>query len=158
MVKFAPYNLIKTHNKTYESIFLIQLTVGTYSEGNLLVVYEISKHVLPTAPSPTTTHLMVCMAKKTNFVSVLNHNVSYDFVLIVSKCHKHLFSFLFQYVMFFTHSRLSGILMITKVYLDVKLKIDHKVLSKTPFLPKYCSVWFKKCNAVLPLSTLVTHS
>nr|CAD7442289.1 unnamed protein product [Timema bartmani] len=34
------------------------LTVGTYSEGNLLVVYEIKRHVLPTAPSPTTTHFM----------------------------------------------------------------------------------------------------
>ena len=38
-----------------------KLTVGTYSEGNLLVVYEINKQVLPTAPSPTTTHLMVCI-------------------------------------------------------------------------------------------------
>jgi hypothetical protein len=25
-------------------------------------------------------------------------------------------------------------------------------------LHEYCSVWFEKCNAVLPLSTLVTHS
>lgn len=38
-----------------------RLTVGTYSEGNLLVVYEINRQVLPTAPSPTTTHLMVCI-------------------------------------------------------------------------------------------------
>ena len=37
------------------------LTVGTYSLGNLFVVYEINRHVLPTAPSPTTTHLMVCI-------------------------------------------------------------------------------------------------
>lgn len=37
------------------------LTVGTYSEGNLFVVYEIRRQVLPTAPSPTTTHLMVCI-------------------------------------------------------------------------------------------------
>jgi hypothetical protein len=51
-------------------------TVGTYSEGNLFVVYEIKRQVLdvssclyfltgetyfPTAPSPTTTHLMVCI-------------------------------------------------------------------------------------------------
>ena len=121
-------------------------------------MYEISKHVLPTAPSPTTTHLMVCMAKKTNFVSGLNHNVSYDFVLIVLNVINTSFLILFQYVMFFTHSRLSGILMITKVFLDVKLKIDVKVFSKTPFLQEYCSVWFEKCNAVLPLSTLVTHS
>ncbi len=40
---------------------MIQLTVGTYSDGNLLVVYEMRRQVLPTAPSPTTTHLMVCM-------------------------------------------------------------------------------------------------
>ena len=32
--------------------------VGTYSPGNELVVYDISIHVLPTEPSPTTTHLM----------------------------------------------------------------------------------------------------
>ena len=31
--------------------------MGTYSEGNLFVVYDIRRHVLPTAPSPTTTHL-----------------------------------------------------------------------------------------------------
>jgi hypothetical protein len=31
--------------------------VGTYSEGNLFVVYEMSRQVFPTAPSPTTTHL-----------------------------------------------------------------------------------------------------
>jgi len=37
------------------------LTVGTYSEGNLLVVYEMRRQVFPTAPSPTTTHLIVCM-------------------------------------------------------------------------------------------------
>lgn len=37
-------------NKTY--------TVGTYSPGKLSVVYEINMHVLPTVPSPTTTHLM----------------------------------------------------------------------------------------------------
>ena len=29
--------------------------------GNALVVNEMRRHVLPTAPSPTTTHLMVCM-------------------------------------------------------------------------------------------------
>lgn len=38
------------------------LTVGTYSEGNLLVVYEINRQVFPTAPSPTTTHLIVCIS------------------------------------------------------------------------------------------------
>ena len=42
---------------------LLVLTVGTYSEGNLLVVYEIRRQVLPTAPSPTTTHLMVCIVE-----------------------------------------------------------------------------------------------
>lgn len=33
-------------------------TVGTYSPGKLSVVYDISIQVLPTAPSPTTTHLI----------------------------------------------------------------------------------------------------
>ena len=58
-------------------VYDIQLskTVGTYSEGNLFVVYEIKRQVLdvsscthagpstyfPTAPSPTTTHLIVCI-------------------------------------------------------------------------------------------------
>lgn len=42
---------------------LLVLTVGTYSEGNLLVVYEMRRQVLPTAPSPTTTHLMVCIVE-----------------------------------------------------------------------------------------------
>ena len=56
------------------------LTVGTYSEGNLFVVYEMSKHVLPTAPSPTTTHLIVCMvetrlnAMRTTKFGIYNHN------------------------------------------------------------------------------------
>ena len=35
--------------------------MGTYSDGNLFVVYEIRRQVFPTAPSPTTTHLMVCI-------------------------------------------------------------------------------------------------
>lgn len=43
-------------------LYCVMLTVGTYSLGNLFVVYEISRHVFPTAPSPTTTHLMVCIA------------------------------------------------------------------------------------------------
>jgi hypothetical protein len=38
-----------------------ELTVGTYSLGNLFVVYEMRRQVLPTAPSPTTTHLIVCI-------------------------------------------------------------------------------------------------
>lgn len=33
-------------------------TVGTYSTGNESVVYDINMHVLPTVPSPTTTHLI----------------------------------------------------------------------------------------------------
>lgn len=44
-------------------------TVGTYSPGKLSVVYEINMHVLPTVPSPTTTHLMglpVDICKKQN--------------------------------------------------------------------------------------------
>jgi len=32
--------------------------VGTYSPGKELVVYEMSIHVFPTEPSPTTTHFM----------------------------------------------------------------------------------------------------
>ena len=32
--------------------------VGTYSPGKELVVYDINMQVLPTDPSPTTTHLM----------------------------------------------------------------------------------------------------
>jgi hypothetical protein len=35
---------------------------ATYSPGNAFVVYEISKHVFPTAPSPTTTHLIACIS------------------------------------------------------------------------------------------------
>lgn len=42
---------------------VLSLTVGTYSDGNLFVVYEIKRQVLPTAPSPTTTHLIVCIAE-----------------------------------------------------------------------------------------------
>ena len=34
------------------------LTVGTYFVGNSLVEYDTKRHVLPTAPSPTTTHLI----------------------------------------------------------------------------------------------------
>ena len=48
-------------NTSFWNIFV--LTVGTYSEGNLLVVYEMRRQVLPTAPSPTTTHLMVCIVE-----------------------------------------------------------------------------------------------
>ena len=43
------------------SVIINLLTVGTYSDGNLLVVYDINRHVLPTAPSPTTTHFIVCI-------------------------------------------------------------------------------------------------
>ena len=32
--------------------------MGTYSPGKLSVVYEMSMHVFPTVPSPTTTHLI----------------------------------------------------------------------------------------------------
>ena len=57
------------------------LTVGTYSEGNLLVVYDMSRHVLPTAPSPTTTHLIVCMLEpygncKSHRRNILNHSLN----------------------------------------------------------------------------------
>ena len=33
-------------------------TVGTYSPGKLSVVQDMSMHVFPTVPSPTTTHLI----------------------------------------------------------------------------------------------------
>ena len=46
-----------------------KLTVGTYSEGNLFVVYDIKRHVFPTAPSPTTTHLIVCILYINGFFS-----------------------------------------------------------------------------------------
>ena len=42
-------------------LFFILLTVGSYSEGNLLVVYEMRRHFLPTSRSPTTTHFTVCI-------------------------------------------------------------------------------------------------
>ena len=42
-------------------LYHLVLTVGTYSEGNLLVVYEMRRQVFPTAPSPTTTHFIVCI-------------------------------------------------------------------------------------------------
>jgi len=35
--------------------------VGTYSAGNAFVVAVIKKHDFPTAPSPTTTHLIADM-------------------------------------------------------------------------------------------------
>eukprot|EP01093_Parvamoeba_rugata_P014135 TRINITY_DN452_c0_g1_i1.p1 TRINITY_DN452_c0_g1~~TRINITY_DN452_c0_g1_i1.p1 ORF type:complete len:248 (+),score=-53.40 TRINITY_DN452_c0_g1_i1:2-745(+) len=37
-------------------------TVGTYSTGKRFSVYEMSREVFPTAPSPTTTHLTFCIA------------------------------------------------------------------------------------------------
>ena len=43
-------NYSQADHKTY--------TVGTYSPGKLSVVYEISIQVLPTVPSPTTTHFI----------------------------------------------------------------------------------------------------
>ena len=54
---------IKTKLLLFVLIFTarFKLTVGTYSEGNLFVVYDIKRHVFPTAPSPTTTHLIVCI-------------------------------------------------------------------------------------------------
>ena len=43
---------------------LFDWPVGTYSLGNLFVVYEMRRQVLPTAPSPTTTHFIVCILKQ----------------------------------------------------------------------------------------------
>lgn len=48
-------HLVLTCERIYPGI---TYTVGTYSPGKLSVVYEISIQVLPTVPSPTTTHLM----------------------------------------------------------------------------------------------------
>ena len=50
MFRLEPYQILKIN------------TVGTYSPGNLFVVYDMSKHVFPTAPSPTTTHLIAFTA------------------------------------------------------------------------------------------------
>ena len=55
-----------THKYTLIENFDAKFTVGTYSDGNLLVVYEIRRQVFPTAPSPTTTHLIVCMVCQKN--------------------------------------------------------------------------------------------
>ena len=57
-------NEINCNFTKFNEKFQINLTVGTYSDGNLLVVYEIKRQVLPTAPSPTTTHLIVCIFTK----------------------------------------------------------------------------------------------
>ena len=35
------------------------------SPGNAFVVYEMRRHVFPTAPSPTTTHLIFCILRLT---------------------------------------------------------------------------------------------
>lgn len=56
MVKFSlelTKNPLKTRFFRY-----FTYTVGTYSPGKLSVVYEINIQVLPTVPSPTTTHLI----------------------------------------------------------------------------------------------------
>ena len=58
------FNEINCNFTKFNEKFQINLTVGTYSDGNLLVVYEIKRQVLPTAPSPTTTHLIVCIFTK----------------------------------------------------------------------------------------------
>lgn len=59
------------------------LTVGTYSEGNLLVVYEISRQVFPTAPSPTTTHLMVCIKRADDVAHALLHDYAVERRLVI---------------------------------------------------------------------------
>ena len=50
------FNNIKI--KWFKINYHLTYTVGTYSLGNESVVYDISIHVLPTVPSPTTTHLI----------------------------------------------------------------------------------------------------
>jgi hypothetical protein len=48
--------------------------VGTYSPGKELVVYEMSIHVFPTDPSPTTTHLM-----SLSVFAILRNEIGYKF-------------------------------------------------------------------------------
>ena len=53
--------------KTYLTMMLqayVSNTVGMYSLGKASVAYTIRRHVLPTAPSPTTTHLMLFIVRK----------------------------------------------------------------------------------------------
>ncbi len=61
---YCTYTTVDTHSSLVKT--KAELTVGTYSWGNLFVVYEMSRQVLPTAPSPTTTHLMVCIVRDSN--------------------------------------------------------------------------------------------
>ena len=51
---------------TYLTMMLqayVSNTVGMYSLGKASVAYTIRRHVLPTAPSPTTTHLMLFIVR-----------------------------------------------------------------------------------------------
>ena len=56
-------------------------TVGTYSPGKLSVVYDMSIHVLPTVPSPTTTHL----------IDRDTWDMSADCLITISPCQKSVF-------------------------------------------------------------------
>lgn len=69
MINYNTTNLLSCHISSNSNvkmlIYMVLSTrlrsthiVGTYSPGNELVVYDINIHVLPTEPSPTTTHLM----------------------------------------------------------------------------------------------------
>lgn len=61
-LSYKSRSLVRKSVQIIAGMYRKGLTVGTYSEGNLLVVYEINKQVFPTAPSPTTTHLIVCIS------------------------------------------------------------------------------------------------
>lgn len=64
------FALASEHQSQFDETY----TVGTYSPGKLSVVYEMSMQVLPTVPSPTTTHLMglpeaICGRKERNITT-----------------------------------------------------------------------------------------
>lgn len=69
-------------------------TVGTYSPGKLSVVYDINMHVLPTVPSPTTTHLMglpVDIWKRRGDTLWLSGNVS-QYYVVLGFCYRPMLS------------------------------------------------------------------
>lgn len=49
-----------------------------HSPGKALVVYEMRRHVLPTAPSPTTTHLIACISGGTCCCCGCNSRISWQ--------------------------------------------------------------------------------
>ena len=89
----------KLGQKGWEIVW--KLPVGTYSDGNLFVVYDMSRHVLPTAPSPTTTHLIVCIFSLNNygfylFCSSFSLNLYYPEFILFSMKQNEASSFCFK--------------------------------------------------------------